>query len=233
MNNYTKIILKVSIAIATLPITILGTSYEDARAENSKGLYVTGNYGSSAINEADWKATISDLDYKGKIKFEDGSGWETGLGYDFGRVRTELTYGQSNNDITSITAQINEGANKGIGAAATASGDLKITNIFLNSYLDFPIGKEKKFTPYIGGGIGGSKLEIDNITVVNEELEAANAWLFGYQGKLGLSYSISQNLNIFGEGTSSRFSDLGVAGDKYGLESDSDFSYRGGFRLNF
>ncbi len=88
-------------------------------------------------------------------------------------------------------------------------------------------------TPYIGGGIGGSKLEIDNITVVNEELKAANTWLFGYQGKLGLSYSISQNFNIFGEGASSGFSDLGAAGDKYGLESDSEFSYRGGFRLNF
>ena len=95
------------------------------------------------------------------------------------------------------------------------------------------MGKEKKFTPYIGGGIGGSKLEIDNITVVNEELKAANTWLFGYQGKLGLSYSISQNLKIFGEGISSRFSDLGAAGEKYGLESDIDLSYRGGFRLNF
>ena len=90
-----------------------------------------------------------------------------------------------------------------------------------------------KLRPYIGGVIGVSKLEIDNITVVNEELKAANTWLFGYQAKLGLSYSISQNLNIFGEGTSSGFSDLGAAGDKYGLESDSEFSYRGGFRLNF
>ena len=25
------------------------------------------------INKADWKATVSDLDYKGKLKFEDGS----------------------------------------------------------------------------------------------------------------------------------------------------------------
>ena len=233
MNNYTKIILKVSIAIATLPITILGTSYEDARAENSKGLYVTGNYGSSAINEADWKATISDLDYKGKIKFEDGSGWETGLGYDFGRVRTELTYGQSNNDITSITAQINEGANKGIGAAATASGDLKISSILINGYLDFPIGVEKKWTPYVGAGIGGSKLDIDNITVDGEELESANTWLFGYQGKLGLSYALTKKLNIFGEGTFSAFSDLGAAGEKYGLESNSDINYRGGFSLKF
>ena len=212
---------------------ILLISGGQIKADDSTGIYVTGNYGSSAINQADWKATVSDLNYKGKLKFKDGSGWETGLGYDFGRLRTEITYGQSNNDIKSITAEINEGANKGTTADASASGDLKVTNIFLNSYLDFPIGNEQKFIPYIGGGIGGSKLEIDNIKVVSEELKAANAWLFGYQGKLGLSYSISQNLNIFGEGISSGFSDLGAAGEKYGLESDSDFSYRGGFRLHF
>ena len=42
---------------------------------------------------------------------------------------------------------------------------------------------------------------------------------------------MSKNFRIFGEGTSSSFSDLGVAGEKYGLESNSDFSYRVGFRM--
>ena len=115
----------------------LALDHRNKVQEASKGLYITGNYGSSAINKADWKATISEIDYKGKLKFKDGYGWETGLGYDFGRLRTELTYGQSNNDIKSITAQINEGENKGTVADATASGDLKITNIFLNSFTYF------------------------------------------------------------------------------------------------
>ena len=61
----------------------------------------------------------------------------------------------------------------------------------------------------------------------------ANSWLFGYQWKLGLSYSISKNLNIFSEGQLSGLSDLGAAGEQYGLENDSDFSYRCGVRLNF
>ena len=233
MTKLRKVIIKVSILILTLPITILGTNYKDVKAEETKGLYITGNYGSSSINKADWKATISNIDYKGNLQFKDGSGWESGMGYDYGRLRTELTYSKSINDIKSITAQVNEGVYKGTSASATASGDLKITNIFINSYLDFPVGKDKKFTPYIGGGIGGSKIDIDNITVVNEELQAASTWLFGQQGKLGLSYSISKTFNIFGEGISSKFSDLGAAGKKYGLESDNDFSYRGGFRLNF
>ena len=101
----------------------------------------------------------------------------------------------------------------------------------INGYLDFPIGK--RFTPYIGAGIGGSKLNIDNITVDGDELESANTWLFGYQGKLGLSYALNKNLNIFGEGTYSAFSDLGAAGEKYGLESNSDINYRAGLTLKF
>ena len=109
-------------------------------------------------------------------------------------------------------------------------GTFDITNIFINTIL-FSIGKSKKLTPYIGAGIGGSKLSVDNIKVVGEEIESANTWLFGYQGKFGISYLISKNLDLFGEGTYSGFSDLGIAGEKYGLESNSEFSYRAGFRL--
>ena len=206
---------------------------------------MTGSYGSSAITKADLKAKInlsidnisSDVNHKGTLKFKNGSGLDTGLGYDFGRFRTELSYSQSNNEIKSIKAEIDEDVLgfpvKGTQAQASASGDLNISNIFINSYLDFPIGNKKKFTPYFGGGIGGSKLDIDDITVSGEEVKGASIWLFGYQWKLGLNYSISKNLNIFGEGVSSGFSDLGVAGEEYGLESTSDLSYRGGFRLNF
>ena len=103
----------------------------------------------------------------------------------------------------------------------------------INGYLDFPIGKQKKLTPYLGAGIGGSKLDIDNITVAGEELESANTWLFGYQGKLGMNYALTKSFNIFGEGTYSVFSDMGVAGDEYGLESSSDINYRAGVTLKF
>ena len=245
MNSFCINLFKASIVIVSLPVTIIGTNYSGLRAEESKGLYLTGSYGSSSITKADWKAKINhsidnidtDINHKGTLKFKNGSGWETGIGYDFGRFRTELSYSQSSNDIKSITAEVNENVlgfdAKGTPQEASATGDLKISNIFINSYLDFPIGKKKKFTPYIGAGIGGSKLEIDDITVSDEELKAASTWLFGYQWKLGVNYSISKNLNIFGEGTSSGFSDLGAAGEEYGVESSSDLSYRGGFRLNF
>ena len=245
MNSLWTNLTKASIVMISLPITFFASNYKALKAEESRGFYLTGSYGSSAITKADLKAKInlsidnisSDVNHKGTLKFKNGSGLDTGLGYDFGRFRTELSYSQSNNEIKSIKAEIDEDVLgfpvKGTQAQASASGDLNISNIFINSYLDFPIGNKKKFTPYFGGGIGGSKLDIDDITVSGEEVKGASIWLFGYQWKLGLNYSISKNLNIFGEGVSSTFSDLGVAGDEYGLESSSDLSYRGGFRLYF
>ena len=173
MKNLQRKLLNASIAILTLPITIIGNTPQQIRAEESKGIYVTGSYGTSSFTSADWKATVNDLAHKGDLKFNDGSGWETGLGYDFGRLRTEISYGSSINEIKSISATIDEGILKGTAAQSSASGDLIIKNILINGYLDFPIGEENKLTPYLGAGIGGSKLSIDNITVDSEELEAA------------------------------------------------------------
>ena len=136
-----------------------------------------------------------------------------------------------NNEIEGITAEIDEGPLSGTPVASSASGDLKVNNILINGYIDIPLGK--KLTPYIGGGVGASKLDIDNIIVDGDVLESANTWLFGYQGKLGVNYALTKTFNIFGEGTYSVFSDMGVAGDEYALESSSDINYRAGVTLKF
>ena len=233
MKNLSSKFSNTFFAMVSLPITILGTYFTEVKSEESTGLYLTGNIGTSSFTSADWKGEVSGLAYKGDLKFDDGTGWELGLGYDFGRFRSELSYGNSNNDIKSISAKINEGILSGTSVESSASGDLKISSILINGYLDFPIGKQKKLTPYLGAGIGGSKLDIDNITVAGEELESANTWLFGYQGKLGVNYALTNSFNIFGEGTYSVFSDMGVAGDEYALESSSDVNYRAGVTLKF
>ena len=210
-----------------LPVTILSTNTSEVRSE----FYFTGNYGTQSFTSADWKATVNDLAHKGDISFDDGTGWEGGLGYDFGWFRTEVSYGKSTNEIEGITAEIDEGPLSGTAVASSASGDLKVNNILINGYIDFPLGK--KLTPYIGGGLGASKLDIDNIIVDGEVLESANTWLFGYQGKLGVNYALTKSFNVFGEGTYSVFSDMGVAGDEYALESSSDINYRAGVTLKF
>ena len=170
MKHYKSKYPKTFLAMVSLPITILGINLTDIKSEESKGLYFTGNIGTSSFTSADWKAEVDGLAYKGDLKFDDGTGWELGLGYDFGRVRTELSYGNSNNDIKSISAKINEGTLSGTSVESSASGDLKIKNILINGYLDFPIGKQKKLTPYLGAGIGGSKLDVDNIIEMSQKI---------------------------------------------------------------
>ena len=225
-NTISKHNSKLLISLA-LPLTILGTNTNDVRSE----FYITGNYGTQSHTSADWKATVNDLAHKGEITFDEGTGWEGGLGYDFGWLRTEVSYGQSINEIEGISAVIDEGPLSGNGVQSSASGDLKVNNILINGYIDIPLGK--KLTPYFGGGVGASKLDIENIIVDGEVLESASTWLFGYQGKLGVNYALTKTFNIFGEGTYSVFSDMGAAGDEYALESSSDVNYRAGVTLKF
>ena len=225
-NTIAKHNSKLLLSLA-LPLTILGTNTSEVRSE----FYITGNYGTQSHTSADWKATVSGLAHKGDISFDDGTGWEGGLGYDFGWLRTEVSYGESLIEIEGISAVREVGPLSGTPVASSASGDLKVNNILINGYIDVPLGK--KLTPYIGGGVGASKLDIDNIIVDGDVLESANTWLFGYQGKLGVNYALTKSFNIFGEGTYSVFSDMGAAGNEYALESSSDVNYRAGVTLKF
>ena len=98
MKHFISKYPKTFLAIVSLPITILGTNLTDVKSEESTGLYFTGNIGTSSFTSADWKAEVNGLAYKGDLKFDDGTGWELGLGYDFGRLRTEISYANSKNE---------------------------------------------------------------------------------------------------------------------------------------
>ena len=85
LKNIAKHNSKLLLSLA-LPLTIVGTNTSEVRSE----FYITGNYGTQSYSSADWKATVNNLAHKGDISFDDGTGWEGGLGYDFGWLRTEV-----------------------------------------------------------------------------------------------------------------------------------------------
>ena len=55
--------------MASLPITISATNFIEVKSEESKGIYFTGNYGTSSFTSADWKAKVKGLSHKGDLKF--------------------------------------------------------------------------------------------------------------------------------------------------------------------
>ena len=231
MNLPNRSLLKATILLATLPTFFFTVKHGSLQAEESKGFYVPSSFGYSLINKGTWEAEISSLDYKGDLKFDEGSSWGTGIGYDFGNRRIEIFYSQSSNNIKGITAEMIEDTLNPIAADANASGKLNINNFMINTYFDFPIGE--KFETYLGGGVGGSKINIDSITVANKEINANNTSKFSYQATLGLSYSISNNLNIFGQGTYYGIHKSNQASNKYGIGLDNSINYSSGFSLRF
>jgi len=85
------------------------------------------------------------------------------------------------------------------------TGDLSVTTVLANAYLD--LGKFSGFSPYVGAGIGGAKVQWGDIT--NKEYDDNNAsnsvssvhggnseWRFAWALHGGMSYDLSENLKL-------------------------------------
>lgn len=87
------------------------------------------------------------------------------------------------------------------------TGDLAITTVMANAYLD--LGNYAGFTPYVGAGVGGAMLHWSDIK--NNEIcvrgncagsagdsvhDGYGEWRFAYALHAGLSYDISHNLKL-------------------------------------
>jgi opacity protein-like surface antigen len=105
------------------------------------------------------------------------------------------------------------GAQLQIGSLARISFDwepaYKVVPVMLNGYYNFPVASKMK--AYVKGGVGyyfgtldyqiRQEDELVGITVWEENEGTANDSGFGFQGGLGVEYSISEGVALFLEGT--------------------------------
>lgn len=116
------------------------------------------------------------------IEYKDGWGISGYGGYAFGnglRTEGELTYRHSSAD--TIT---------GTGAGA-ADGGLHNLALMANALYDFDTGT--RFTPYLGAGIGLSRVGTDNLRSINGAELDDNKVAFAYQGIAGFSLALEGN----------------------------------------
>ncbi len=179
-----------------------------------RGFYATLGIGAS------WpqSTTISNPALTAPITVSYGGSFaaEAGLGYDFGAIRTELTYAY---DRASIL---------GASSGTSASGNRNASSVFASAYLDIPT--RSRWVPYLGGGIGYTTLS-SGATQSSLSLNGGNQDLFGYQAKAGVAYIASQSTDVFLEGTYQ-----GAPGYSSGATSDGPYASWGarvGFRLRF
>ena len=183
-----------------------GTSTANG-SDKDKGAYFSASAGIVSFDDV----TSTDNDFNDSSIDGDFSG-EIGIGYKFNKnVRGELSY--------SVTA----GENKDRADSNNWDADwFETTSVFTSLYYDFT--NDSKFTPYVGAGLGTTNIHTD-------QRFDADQLRFGYQGKLGASYDMSNSFDLFAEGVYQSTAESRLNNDT--VDGISSFSTRLGTRYKF
>ena len=174
-----------------------------------KGAYFVGSIGYGQMQDIDIAASLGG----GEFEFDSGFSGEFGIGYDFGKFRTEFTYDATNTDLTTV-----QGVTTDIG--------VDVSTWMISAAYDWR--SDKKWQPYVGLGVGQSTIEVDlartigSVAVVVDDDNITTS-----KFKVGVNYVADENLDVYGElwgqafddftiGTL-QFEDCGMAGISLGL----------------
>lgn len=164
MSVFAKGLVLASVTIlGAATLSIPSQAEAQARLTGSSGLYAVGRIGGGVMPKQ--KIDLDDLSaaFPDEAEYEFGPVGEVGVGYQLGRLRFEQTVGYSSSDL--------DFGDEGDGA----EGGVKQLNIVAAGYFDFPISDT--FVPFIGGGVGASRVEGDLKT------SAGGAEPVGYGGE--------------------------------------------------
>lgn len=217
------------------PITVAqgyGTPVEVVEVESVNGWYLT--VGAGAIwpssqgyryrNTAAWQNFSNGAPApRGSFDYNGGFSVDGGIGYDFGAIRTELTYGYSAPSLETARVSNYGGFTNSIG------GKINKNDIFASVYWD--VLPFSRFTPYIGGGIGYTNLSTPNVNLLGLNSGSTNEGLFGWQAKVGVSYALAFNWDVYVEGTYSGAT--GFDTNTVNYSSYNDYGAKLGFRYRF
>jgi opacity protein-like surface antigen len=139
---------------------------------------------------------LDDLDFQvapGRIDstFDSGTGFGVTVGRSMGQMRGEIEYTRRMNDIDSHS--LNGGA-----ALAGSAGEVTSDAFMLNGYYHFTPGGS--FSPYVGAGIGFSKVSFDafGVTAIPDVLDDS-ATEIAYQMMVGAEFVAAESWTLFAE----------------------------------
>ena len=152
----------------------------------SKNFYLNFSFGYSSLKNYDVYNTSTNKAIWDDRYTELGRSIEIGIGYDFGKIRTELSYAQEKGRFDEYLTYFDNSITK----IENDRGKLHKDFYIINTYYDFR--DRKKFSPFIGLGIGFVNSVQDSAPFIPEYVRQA----FVLQLKAGLSYKFSDK-NIF------------------------------------
>jgi len=138
-------------APVTVPTTLAqgyGTTKVDVvEVQSVNGWYLTLGAGAVWPGDLNYWANSAPLwatsQPRGVLKANSGFSFDGGVGYDFGAIRTELTWGYSGANVDSVVS-------RDLSRSFSAGGKLNKYDTMLSAYWD--VLTFSRFTPYIGGG---------------------------------------------------------------------------------
>lgn len=189
-------------------------------SEQGTGWYITAGAGAAWAGNWDFQDNLDDYNFDGNINMVGGFAVDGGIGYDFGAIRTELTYSYARASLDKFHVNDYD--------TFYGSGNIDKNDVMASVYLDIPFGA---WVPYIGGGIGYSNLSTPSFTIDGERFGSDNQGLFGWQAKAGVAYVMNWNTDLYVEGTYSGAS--GFDSDSLTLSSFNNWGAKLGFRYRF
>jgi len=171
-----------------------------------KGFYGSIGAGLTSItDDTDFESLeTSGAPFDSDIDYDNGIGIVTALGYDWGNSwRTELEFSYRSNDADDIATD-----NAGFSGFPSdgLNGDLDSYSLFANLLYDFDYVKNYlpvAITPYIGGGVGGSIIDLElngsNPTAISGLTPFSlddNVTALAYQGIAGLVFDLAENVAL-------------------------------------
>ena len=156
----------------------------------SKNFYLNFSFGYSSLKNYDVYNTSTNKAIWDDRYTKLGRSFEIGFGYDFGKVRTEITYVQETGRFDEYLTYFD----KSITKIDNPRGKLHKDFYIVNTYLDFR--DNKRFSPFIGLGIGFVNSEQGSAPFIPKYIRQA----FVSQLKVGLSYKISDKNILYIEG---------------------------------
>lgn len=151
------------------------------------GVYFTGNLG--LVMPMDEEADEGGINYE--VSYKEAIYVSGTIGYDFGNnVRLELEVAYANIEGDEISAS------DGVSSARVDISDANVSTLLVTAgaYYDFQVGGS--FKPYIGGGAGFARTDMDDFTAGGVTFEGDSDTNLAAFAEAGLGVGITESVDI-------------------------------------
>ena len=199
MKLFSRIIASTGIVFTAFTIPVLAGG-EGLVDEEKSGIYFSFGAGISSLLDVG-ADDVSDIYIRTTKNYDDNLPvYSVAIGYDFGRFRTEFNYQKDSFEANNYMYRPSSFQELSINE------DLHLSTISANIFYDF--NNKSKLTPYVGTGIGSTKVErmngnIRGIPQPNHDDTKTSLTL-----KLGISYEMTKSSDVFLETTYLRVYDI-------------------------